>query len=263
MYILDYIKKFNKKRKNLRKKNKEIIKIKSIINSITNNSVAQNCSTLYSTDNYLSKLCEFYGTDKGYLKFEKDTPYGWKPHSYSFFYDCIFSHCRESIKLLFECGIGTNNLDIKSNMSSNGKPGASLRVWKDYFLNATIIGADIDERILFEEERIKTFKVDQTDPYSIKEMWSKINIENFDIIIDDGLHTHNAAITFFFNSFHKLRKGGIYIIEDVDFVYLNELKDSLISFNPEIVILKNSYFDKTLYNEHNLNDNNLVIIRKV
>ena len=49
-----------------------------------------------------------------------------------------------------------------------GKPGASLRVWRDYFPNAIIYGADIDKDILFAEERIKTFYIDQLDPVAIK-----------------------------------------------------------------------------------------------
>jgi len=262
MSFFNLIKKVNKKRKDIIKKNNEIKRRKSIINSIKNNSVAQNHSTFYNTNNYLSNLCERHGTDKGYVRFEKDTPYGWRPHSYSIFYHSLFSHCRDNIHLLFECGIGTNNLDVESNMSSNGKPGASLRVWRDYFLNAQIIGGDVDERILFEDERIKTFKVDQLDPASINEMWEKIDKKNFDIIIDDGLHTYEAGMTLFLNSFDKLKKGGIYIIEDVDFNYLNKLKDGLNKFNPEVVILKNNYFNQNSINDANLNDNNLIIIRK-
>tara|TARA_B110000285_G_C14990523_1_gene546063 strand:+ start:220 stop:1011 length:792 start_codon:yes stop_codon:yes gene_type:complete len=262
MSFFDLIKKTNKYRKNIRTKNKELQKRKLITESIKSNSVAQNYSTFYDTKNYLSSLCELHGTDKGYLKFEKATPYGWKPHTYSIFYHSLFSHCRDSIKLLFECGIGTNNINVESNMSSNGKPGASLKVWKDYFTKAQIIGGDIDERILFEDERIKTFQVNQLDPTSIKEMWAKINKENFDIIIDDGLHTYEAGITLFLNSFHKLKKGGIYIIEDVDFKYLNELKNGLKKFNTEIVVLTNDYFDQNSINDANLNDNNLILVRK-
>ena len=55
-------------------------------------------------------------------------------------------------------------------MTSTGKPGASLKVWKDYFKNAKIFGADIDKRILFQEERINTYEVNQLDPSSIKKM---------------------------------------------------------------------------------------------
>ena len=55
------------------------------------------------------------------------------------FYNNLFSHCRDTVKLVFECGIGTNYPDTKSNMTSTGKPGASLKVWKDYFPNAKIL----------------------------------------------------------------------------------------------------------------------------
>lgn len=262
MYFVNLFKKINKKRKESRRKNKELKKRKLIISSIEKNSKAKNHSVFYNNDNDLSKLCEFYGTDKGYVNFDKKTPYGWKPHTYSIYYNTLFSHCRENIKLLFECGIGSNNINIESNMSTAGKPGASLRVWKDYFPNAMIIGADIDERILFEEDRIKTFHVDQLKQSSIKEMWLNINKNNFDIIIDDGLHSLEAGITFFYNSFEKLKKGGIYIIEDVDLKYLNELKNNLKEFNPEIIILSNEYFDQNIINKQNLNDNNLIVIRK-
>ena len=82
-------------------------------------------------------------------------------------------------------------------MTASGKPGASLRVWRDYFNNAQVIGADIDKRILFQEDRINTYEVNQLNPTSIKNMWSNIKYDNFDIIIDDGLHTLKAGLTFF------------------------------------------------------------------
>ena len=85
-------------------------------------------------------------------------------------------------------------------MSSTGIPGASLRLWKEYFPNAEVYGADIDKRILLEEDRIKTFYVDQTNAESVNSMWNEIERDNFDIIIDDGLHTAEAAITLFENS---------------------------------------------------------------
>ena len=139
-------------------------------------------------------------------------------------------------------------------MTSRGKPGASLRVWRDYFTNSLVYGADIDKNILFEEDRIKTFYVDQLNEFSIKEMWSNINKSNFDIILDDGLHTFEAGIIMFLNSFDKLRKNGIYIIEDVDFMYIKKLADTLSKYNPEIIILNDN-------NTKHLN-NNLILIRK-
>jgi len=81
-----------------------------------------------------------------------------------------------------------------------------------------------------------------------------INKSNFDIILDDGLHTFEAGITLFLNSFDKLRKNGIYIIEDVDFMYIKKLADTLSKYNPEIIILNDN-------NTKHLN-NNLILIRK-
>ena len=129
-------------------------------------------------------------------------------------------------------------------------------MWRDYFPNAEIYGADIDKDILFKSERIKTFHVDQLDPSSLEKMWKNINVDNFDIIIDDGLHTLEAGICMFENSFNKLRNGGIYIIEDVDPSYLKELSIYLgVKNNIEIVVLKSK-------NKKLLRDNNLIVIRK-
>ena len=157
------------------------------------------------------------------------------------------------MKLVFECGLGTNNPDFQSNMTVDGMPGASLRVWRDYFKNAQIYGADIDKDILFQEDRIKTYYVDQLNTPSIETMWKKIGIHNFDIIIDDGLHTTDANINLFINSFNKLKKNGIYIIEDVHLLELNNIMEKLKKFNPELIALQNKNVK--------YQNNNLVIIR--
>ena len=87
----------------------------------------------------------------------------------------------------------------------------------------------------------------------IQQMWKNINKDNFDIIIDDGLHTFDAGVTLFNNSFSKLKKSGIYIIEDVHFSYLEKMTSELIDYEPKIVILKNEDYHK---------DNNLIVITK-
>jgi hypothetical protein len=135
--------------------------------------------------NRISALCDKYGSDKGSNQISGHS-YTWPPHTYADHYERLFSHCRGSISSVFECGLGTNNPDIVSNMGVKGRPGASLRVWRDYFPGASIYGADIDREILFEEDRIRTLYVDQTDPQSISEMWSSVSRSSFDLIIDDG-----------------------------------------------------------------------------
>jgi hypothetical protein len=165
--------------------------------------------------NRISQLCDKYGSDKGAIR-TAGHPYRWASHTYADFLDARFGHCRETIKTVFECGLGTTNPAYPFNMGKDAKPGASLRVWRDYFPNARIIGADLDKSTLFEHERIKTYHVDQTSKVSIVNMWSQIAISDFDLMIDDGLHQYEAGICLFENSSARLAPRGHYIIEDVN-----------------------------------------------
>jgi hypothetical protein len=251
---MNLIKKIHTVIKLLRTKLRKIF----IQTKLNKSSVAQNHHYHFNHPNLFDKLCTLYGTDKGFLEFEGTKPYGYRPHTYSTVYHNLFDHCKENINLVFECGIGTNDINIRSNMTASSKPGASLRVWKNYFPKAQIYGADIDDKILFQEERIFTFQVDQLNSLSIEKMWSNINKSNFDLIVDDGLHTSEAGFNLFLNSFEKLRSGGIYIIEDVHYSYLRDLTIKLNNYNPEVIILQNKFF-----NQYNIKSNNLILIRKL
>lgn len=182
--------------------------------------LTDNCGFRYSVhyqkdqNSELNGLCERYGSDKGELT-STGHPYPWPSHNYADLYEGLFGHCRDAVRTVFECGLGTNNPDLPSSMGASGRPGASLRVWRDYFPNAHVYGADIDRNTLFQEERISTYYVDQTSAESVAAMWRQVPVETFDFMIDDGLHTYQAGVTLFENSFHKLRKGGIYAIEDI------------------------------------------------
>jgi SAM-dependent methyltransferase len=168
----------------------------------------------YSYKTHISTpLCEImgkYGSDKG----SKDITRSW--HNYTTFYYSIFNDIRDRKLRVFELGLGTNNVNLPSNMGADGKPGASLYGWAEYFPLATVYGADIDRDILFNTDRIYTYYCDQTDPVVIANMWQEPGLsENFDIIIEDGLHTYTANVCFFENSIHKLNPGGYFIIEDI------------------------------------------------
>lgn len=136
-------------------------------------------------------------------------------HNYSVIYHQLLEPVRTKPLRFFEVGLGTNNMDVASSMGPGGTPGASLRAWKDYLPHAEVHGADIDQRILFTEDRITTHHLDQTDPASIARMWSNIGGAPFDVIMDDGLHEFAANRTMLMNSFHKLAADGIYVVEDI------------------------------------------------
>ena len=200
-------------------------------------------------NNLFNKLCIKYGTDKGFNKFSLKKFYGKSkndfdycyPHIYSKFYNDLFFERRKKIKFVFECGIGDKTARKKF------LPGASLKVWRDYFPNAKIYGADIQKNLIFQTRNIKTFQMDQMSKKSISNIWTKIKKNNFDLIIDDGLHNFYANKILFENSFKYLKKGGIYIIEDVllknIFLYNNFFEKKKKSF--EII-----HFNNQNYSNH-------------
>jgi hypothetical protein len=120
---------------------------------------------------------------------------------------------REAIKAVLEIGMGTHQTDVVSHMM-NGRPGGSLRAFRDYLINAQVYGADIDASILFEECRIKTFFVDQTKPESFEGVKHAIPAD-LDLIIDDGLHSPDANIATLLFSLSRVRPGGWVVIEDI------------------------------------------------
>ena len=153
-------------------------------------------------------------------------------------------------------GIGTNYSDVLSNMGPNGIPGASLRGWRAFFPNSNVYGGDIDTRILFQEDRIKTYFCDQLNSQIIQNMWNQIEVDFFDIIVDDGLHTFEANKCFLLASLHKLHANGIFIIEDVITPAISKYKDFLDTI-PNI----NYHLFQLKYNPR-LDDNNFIAIWK-
>ncbi len=205
--------------------------------------------------NLLAQLCDKYGSDKGAIA-ETGHPYPWPAHTYADFVHTRFWHCRELVRNVFECGLGTNRPELASTMGAAGKPGASLRVWRDYFPNASVFGADIDQSILFEEARIRTFHVDQTSKQSVDAMWAQIATAGFDLMIDDGLHRFEAGVCLFENSIARLAPTGHYIIEDVTAYDMLRYKSyfSGKSFKVEYVDLRRPSGDP--------DGNQLVVIRR-
>jgi SAM-dependent methyltransferase len=144
------------------------------------------------------------GSDKG------------RSNNYTPLYSALFKERWDQPLRVFELGLGSNNLDVSSNMGAFGVPGASLRGWRQLFPYARVYGADIDRRILFADDRIKTYYCNQLDRSSIRELWSQPDLQDgADIIIDDGLHTFEANAAFLEESLYHLRPGGIYITEDI------------------------------------------------
>jgi hypothetical protein len=196
----------------------------------------------------LCNIMKNHGSDKGA---------DW--HNYTQIYSVLFNSLQNEVRQLFELGIGSVNPAIASHMKQIYSPGGSLRGWREFFPTAQIYAADIDKDILQPEERITKFYVDQTDAGVVKEMWNQVGKNNFDIIIDDGLHTYKANKTFFENSYTQLSDTGIFIIEDIPNNELNHFRTELATIAREL-----DFDTRLLQLKHNSNktDNNIMIITK-
>jgi hypothetical protein len=147
----------------------------------------------------LKELLDRYGSDKANI------------HNYHLVYGAILTRMG-SIQSLLEIGLGTNNVSLISNMGAAGRPGASLRAFRDFLPGAQVYGADVDRNILFTEERITTFFIDQTDPTSFREAEA---VGGLDLLIDDGLHTPNANLAALRLGLSHINVGGWIVIEDI------------------------------------------------
>ena len=165
-----------------------------------------------STDE-LSKLALKYGSDKC-------PAIG---HLYTPEYHRLLEPVRTSTRLLLEIGIGNARLMVPL-VGSEYKPGASQRMWRDYFPNAQIVGCDILRDVLFSEERIQTFYVDQSDPSSLTSLVvNDMRAEQIDIIVDDGSHKKEHQCISFKTLWPYVSTDGFYIIEDITSNNIDEI----------------------------------------
>jgi SAM-dependent methyltransferase len=163
----------------------------------------QFCSTLGAGEEAaaLKRVFDSYGCDKS------------RNHDYHFVYGAVLKNLGK-IDSILEIGLGTTNTDIVSNMGKIWVPGNSLRAFREYLPGTSVYGADVDRRILFEEERIQTYFVDQTDASTITSLGEKIPGQ-LDLIIDDGLHAPNANLAVLIFALDKVKPGGWVVIEDI------------------------------------------------
>lgn len=179
----------------------------------------------------------------------------WGKHNYTQLYYELLKERSADVTAFLEVGLGTNNTDVPSNMGEGGTPGASVRGWREFFNNAQIYGGDVDKRILFQEERIKTFFIDQTDPEIIKASLAELGVPQFDVFLDDGLHRYQANVNLYEQGRAYLRPGGIYIIEDINCTpeNISAFKEYLSKLDRPVVFLR-------LPHQRDVPDNCLAVI---
>jgi len=173
----------------------------------------------------LTKLAIKYGCDR----------HPGAKHSYTPYYENLFKERKNTIGKLLEIGVGGH---------------AGLRMWRDYFSNAIIYGAEIDPDRVYNEERIKVFHCDQSQKKDLEDLISKFG-RDFDIVIDDGSHKTQDQIFTCVTLMPLLNKDCVYIIEDVaDPAIVNKLTDYKVEI-PEIKWKKDRFDDKLIVVRHN------------
>ena len=117
--------------------------------------------------------------------------------------------------------------------------GDSVKLWRDFFINATVYGIDIlDLSFLRQEERI--IPIDYTNAYILSTLDLLKNLEpnGFDIIIDDGPHTFESMVFFLSYYQYLLKPKGLLILEDIiNTEWTMPLANQLSSISGSIFIL--------------------------
>lgn len=145
----------------------------------------------------LPKLAMIYGTDK------------WGSHWYAAHYARHLGHLRRKKLTLLEIGIG--------GYEDPDLGGQSLRMWRRYLPNATIVGLDYFDKSAHGEKRIRIYRGDQSDEAALRQIVADVGPP--DIIIDDGSHINAHVIKSFEVLFPLLADDGIYIVEDTQTAY--------------------------------------------
>jgi hypothetical protein len=128
-------------------------------------------------------------------------------HGYCEVYEKAFNHLRSANIKILEIGVFY---------------GASLRTWRDYFVNAEIHGIDLDvERCgTIDDVTLHQLNVDNT--LELEKLSNKFG--PFDIIIDDASHTMKHQQKTFNTLWPKLAPGGYFVIEDIHTSFLPKLE---------------------------------------
>jgi len=180
----------------------------------------------------LCKLAFKYGTDKcPEIK-----------HPYTPFYYDLLKDKKKSIKKVLEIGIGYyDGIDKKDIiydpiLKRDYHRGASLKMWRDFFPNATIYGIDSRREAIFQDERIVTLPCDVRKETHLNYMIRKVG-SDVDLVIDDGIHRRIRQVAVCKALMPHLRNDVIYIIEDCRDTAsaINDLKENYDCYSPKLI----------------------------
>ncbi len=144
-----------------------------------------------------------FGCDKGSLR-----------HRYDRVYEPLLKHFKDKEFNMLEIGIFRGN---------------GMKAWLDYFSKVQFTGIDIFTRVKEEDIPIlnheRVYWCKQDSMLKLSDEFIKLAEDKFDVIIDDGLHTHDSQRLTFENLILFLKDDGVYFIEDVwAFDYMSDVE---------------------------------------
>tara|TARA_B100000029_G_scaffold459561_1_gene489812 strand:- start:51 stop:887 length:837 start_codon:yes stop_codon:yes gene_type:complete len=152
----------------------------------------------------LNFLFEYFNSDKGdkfinqYARFSKRNNKLIKGHKYAAYYEKFIKKIKKK------------NINILELGSFKGNATASFFF---YFKNSFIYSLDLyPDLFIYKSKRIKNFKIDNSSEKELLSLSKK-----YDLIIEDAGHYLKDQIITLFTLFPKLKKKGIYVVEELDF----------------------------------------------
>lgn len=185
------------------------------------------------------------------LAIQSGTDKSSKHHDYCKYYECYLKDFKDERIILLEIGVGGDEDELKG--------GESLRMWYKYFTKAKIIGVDITNKKGIINDRTRFYQISQDNKESLTSMIATEG--NPMVIIDDASHINDLTIKTFNILFPLLKSGGIYIVEDLETSYWDDLGyngnknpnkgNTIVNYLKGLVDATNSQsFDEKFHNEY-------------
>lgn len=175
-------------------------------------------------------------------------------HNYLVEYEKEFPDT-EKVERILEIGLQRGSKEWRTNEVS-----PSIAMWKEFFPEARIFGADI-KKLKFDDDRVEFFRMDQNNPDDLIRLFNFVP-EGMDMILDDGSHVSSHQLITFLTLWPKVKKGGIYIVED-----LNPVVQQKYPMTERFNTIIGNYLDSTTMDYRwissaNSGERNSLILRK-
>lgn len=151
----------------------------------------------------LSDLAAKYGSDKGIAT-----------HRYTRLYDMLFQPYRDAEITFLEMGLQIGGPEHRNPADRETTDAPSARMWLEYFTKARIIGLDVSDFSWLAHPRFEFVRCDMNDRTALARAAAE-TAESYDIVIDDASHASAHQQDAFLEFFPRLRSGGLYIVEDL------------------------------------------------